>query len=454
MPRSCLAIILAAGDSSRMKSSKSKVLHEIGGLPIISHIVGTAGIAGVDHVSLVVGRDADKVQDVAAKTGIKVNAYLQEERLGTAHAVLQARAQIEQGYDDILALVGDAPLIKPDVLDALRKALAEGADVAVAGFEADDPFGYGRMIVKDGKLIAIVEEKEATDAQRDITFCNGGLIGINGRIALELLDAIGNDNVKGEYYLTDIVEICQNLGYTAVATSAPESDLMGCNTRAELAEIEAEWQKRKRHELMLCGVSMIDPGSVYLSYDTEIEPDVLIEPNVWIGPDVSIESGATIHAFSHIEGAKIGKNASIGPFARLRPGANLAERVKVGNFCEVKKANVGMGSKINHLTYVGDANIGSNTNIGAGTITCNYDGFNKHLTEIGDNSFIGSNSSLIAPVKIGNGAYVGTGTVTHKDVPDDALAIGRVDQQNIEGAGARINEKNRLLKEKKTKSQD
>lgn len=453
MPRSCLAIILAAGDSSRMKSSKSKVLHEIGGLPIISHIVSTAGIAGVDHVSLVVGRDADKVEDTAAKTGVPVSAHLQEERLGTAHAVLQARDQIEQGYDDILALVGDAPLIKPEVLDDLRNELANGADVVVAGFEADDPFGYGRMIVKDGKLAAIREEKEATNTEREITFCNGGLIGINGKVALELLDAIGNDNAKGEYYLTDIVEICQKSGRTAVATSAPESDLMGCNTRSELAKIEAEWQTRKREELMISGVSMLDPSTVYLSHDTEIESDVLIEPNVWFGPGVKVETGTTIHAFSHIEGAQIGKNASIGPFARLRPGTNLAERVKVGNFCEVKKADVGVGSKINHLTYVGDAIIGSNSNIGAGTITCNYDGFNKHLTEIGDNSFIGSNSSLIAPVKIGNGAYVGTGTVTNKEVPDNALAVARVEQVNIEGAGARINKKNRLLKEQKKKAQ-
>lgn len=453
MARSCLAIILAAGDSSRMKSSKSKVLHEIGGLPIISHIVSTAVIAGVDHVSLIVGRDADKVKSTAATAGVPVSANLQEERLGTAHAVLQARAQIEQGYDDVLALVGDAPLIKPDVLDALRKELANGADVVVAGFEADDPFGYGRMIVEDGKLIAIREEKEATDTEREITFCNGGLIGINGKVALELLDAIGNDNAKGEYYLTDIVEVCQNSGRMAVVTSAPESDLMGCNTRSELAEIEAEWQQRKREELMVSGVSMIDPSTVYLSHDTEIEPDVLIEPNVWFGPGVKIETGATIHAFSHIEGAQIGKNATIGPFARIRPGTNLADRVKVGNFCEVKKADVGEGTKINHLSYIGDAIIGSNNNIGAGTITCNYDGFNKHLTEIGNNSFIGSNSSLIAPVKIGNGAYVGTGTVTNKEVPDDALAIARVHQVNIEGAGARINKKNRLLKENKKKTQ-
>lgn len=451
MSRSCLAIILAAGDSSRMKSSKSKVLHSIGGLPIISHIVSTSAKADIDHVCLVLGRDAEKVKETASLTGVSVSAHLQKERLGTGHAVLQARDEIAKGYDDVLALVGDAPLIRQDVLDELRNGLAQGADVVVAGFEAVDPFGYGRMIVENGELVAIIEEKEASDAQRQITFCNGGLIAINGKIANELLDAIGNDNEKGEYYLTDIVEICQNLGKKAIAISAPESDLMGCNTRSELAELEAEWQSRKREELMLSGVTMIDPKSVFLSYDTEIAQDVLVEPNVWFGPNVRVGKDAQILAFSHIEGATIGQGAIIGPFARLRPGAELAEKVKVGNFCEVKKAKVGKGSKINHLSYIGDSIIGEGVNIGAGTITCNYDGYNKHLTEIGDNSFIGSNSSLIAPVKIGDGALVGSGTVVNQNVPDNSLAVTRVPQLNVAGGGKRILEKNAAIKTAKQK---
>lgn len=446
MPRSCLAIILAAGDSSRMKSSMSKVLHKVGGLPIISHIVSTAANANVDHVALIVGRDADKVRDVASQGGVTVSAFMQEERLGTAHAVLQARDELNKSYDDVLVLVGDAPFIGTKVLSSLRNELADGADVVVAGFEAADPFGYGRMIMENGQLTAIREEKDADLDEKKLTFCNGGLIAINGKIALELVEAIGNDNAKGEYYLTDIVEICRARGNDVRSIEAKESDLMACNTRSELAELEAEWQSRKREKLMLSGVSMIDPSSVYLSYDTEIEADVLIEPNVWFGPGVKVASGTTIHAFSHIEGANIGANASIGPFARLRPGADLSDKVKVGNFCEVKKARVGEGSKINHLSYIGDSEIGSGVNVGAGTITCNYDGINKHLTEIGDDSFIGSNSSLVAPVSIGKGALVGSGSVISKNVADNELAITRPDQNNIADGASRIRAKNEKIK--------
>lgn len=446
MSRSCLAVILAAGDSSRMKSSKSKVLHTIGGLPIISHIVNTATKADTDHVALIVGRDAEKVHAAASKSGASVSVHEQTERLGTAHAVLQARDEIAKGYDDVLALVGDAPLIGVDVLTELRQGLADGADIVVAGFEAADPFGYGRMIVKDGELIAIVEEKEASDAQKQITFCNGGLIAMNGKTALEMLELIGNDNIKGEYYLTDIVEVCQKMGKKSIAISAPEDDLMGCNTRSELSEIEAAWQSRKREEFMLSGVTMIDPTSVYLSYDTQIGKDTVLEPNVWIGPGVTIENDVQILAFSHIEGATIGTNAIIGPFARLRPGADLSENTKVGNFCEVKKAKVGKGSKINHLSYIGDAVIGEGVNIGAGTITCNYDGFNKHVTQIGDNSFIGSNSSLVAPLKIGAGALIGSGSVVTKDVGVDDLTLTRVAQENIQGLAVKIRSKNAALK--------
>jgi bifunctional UDP-N-acetylglucosamine pyrophosphorylase/glucosamine-1-phosphate N-acetyltransferase len=446
MSRSCLAVILAAGDSSRMKSSKSKVLHTIGGLPIISHIVNTATKAETDHVALIVGRDAEKVHIEASKSGASVSVHQQTERLGTAHAVLQARDEIAKGYDDVLALVGDAPLIGVDILNELRQGLADGADVVVAGFEAADPFGYGRMIVKDGALIAIVEEKETSDAQKQITFCNGGLIAMNGKTALEMLELIGNDNIKGEYYLTDIVEVCQKMGKKSIAITAPEADLMGCNTRSELSEIEAAWQSRKREELMLSGVTMIDPTSVYLSHDTAIGQDTVLEPNVWIGPGVTIENDVQILAFSHLEGATIGANAIIGPFARLRPGADLGQNTKVGNFCEVKKAKVGKGSKINHLSYIGDAFIGEGVNVGAGTITCNYDGFIKHVTQIGDNSFIGSNSSLVAPLKIGAGALIGSGTVVTKTVGIDDLAVTRVPQQNIKGLAVKIRNKNAALK--------
>ncbi len=270
---------------------------------------------------------------------------------------------------------------------------------------------------------------DATPEERAITWCNSGLMAIDGRKALALLDKIGNNNAKGEYYLTDIVEIARARGGKVVVVDAPETEVAGCNNRAELAVLERLWQDRRRHELMLSGVTMIAPETVFLSYDTEIAQDAVIEPNVFFGPRVTVGAGATIHSFSHIEGARIGADAEVGPFARLRPGANLLVHAKVGNFCEVKNSEIGEGAKVNHLTYIGDAFVGSRANIGAGTITCNYDGINKHVTRIGANSFIGSNSSLVAPVSIGDGAYIASGSVITEDVPDDALALGRARQE-------------------------
>ena len=433
MQRKSLAVILAAGDATRMKSSMSKVLHPVGNLPIITHVTATAKTAGIDRVALVVGRDAEKVTEAGAKAGVECTPVFQSERKGTGHAVLMARDVIEEGYDDVIVLYGDAPLIDPKSLSDALEARRNGADMVVLGFTAADPFGYGRMIVENGELVAIVEEKEATEEQKKIDFCNGGIITMSGGEAISLLEAIGNDNAKGEYYLTDVVSICRARGGKVIALEAPETDMMGCNTRAELAALEAEWQGRKRREVMLSGVTLSDPSTVYFSHDTEIGRDALIEPSVWFGPGVTVGEGAVIHAFSHLEGATVGAGATVGPFARLRPGADLGERSKVGNFCEVKKAEIGEGAKVNHLTYIGDATVGANANIGAGTITCNYDGVNKHLTEIGAGAFIGSNSSLVAPVKIGDGAYVGSGSVVTKSVEADALALSRVPQENYPG---------------------
>jgi bifunctional UDP-N-acetylglucosamine pyrophosphorylase/glucosamine-1-phosphate N-acetyltransferase len=429
MTRTCLAIILAAGDSTRMKSSMSKVLHPIAGRPMIAHVVEAISKADISTAALVVGRNADEVTAAASVAGIAVESFTQRERLGTGHAVLAARDAIAVGYDDVLVAYGDVPLITDGPLRAARQGLADGADIVVIGFHTDRPSGYGRLLVKDGELIAIREEKDATDAERTVTWCNSGLMAINGRKALELLGHIRNDNAKGEYYLTDLVEISRSLGGRAVAVDAPEAELTGCNNRAELAMIERLWQERRRHELMLSGVSMIAPETVFLAYDTVIGQDALIEPNVVFGPGATIESGAVIHAFSHIEGAHVSAGATVGPFARLRPGADLANGSKVGNFCEVKNAKVGEGAKVNHLTYIGDATIGAGTNIGAGTITCNYDGVNKHETHIGKDAFIGSNSSLVAPIKIGDGAYIASGSVITDDVPADALALGRARQE-------------------------
>lgn len=437
MERSCLAIVLAAGESTRMKSSMSKVLHPIAGRPMIAHVMDALAQASISSAALVLGRDAQAVEKAARRDDVEVSSFLQTERLGTAHAVLAAREAIVKGFDDILVVFGDTPLITAEPLKAARKGLAEGNDVVVIGFETDNPFGYGRLIVKDGALIAICEEKDASETERKITYCNGGLMAIDGRKALSLLEKIGNANAKGEYYLTDIVEVAQANGGKAIAVEAPEVELMGCNNRAELAAIELVWQRRRRHELMLSGVSMIAPETVFLAYDTAIAQDVLIEPNVVFGPGVTIESGAVIHAFSHLEGAAVGKDATVGPYARLRPGANLGPEAKVGNFCEIKKAEIGAGAKVNHLTYIGDAFVGENTNIGAGTITCNYDGVNKHITNIGANAFIGSNSALVAPVSIGDGALVASGSVITEDVPAEAVAFGRA-QQTVKPGRAKL----------------
>jgi bifunctional UDP-N-acetylglucosamine pyrophosphorylase/glucosamine-1-phosphate N-acetyltransferase len=446
MTRTCLAVVLAAGDSTRMKSSMSKVLHPVGGRPMIAHVMASIAASGVSDVALVLGRDADKVETAASIAGLSVESVLQRERLGTGHAVLMARDAIARGYDEILVAYGDVPLITAAPLKAAREALASGADVAVIGFHTSNPTGYGRLLVENGELIAIREEKDATDAERAVTWCNSGLMAIDGKKALDLLSRIGNKNAKGEYYLTDLVEIARSLGGKAVAVDAPESELTGCNNRAELAFIERLWQERRRHELMVSGVTMIAPETVFLSHDTVIGQDALIEPNVVFGPGVTVEGGAVIHAFSHLEGAHVAAGATVGPFARLRPGANLAEGSKVGNFCEVKKAEIGRGAKVNHLTYIGDAVVGAETNIGAGTITCNYDGVNKHETHIGAGAFIGSNSSLVAPVSIGDGALIASGSVITENVPADALALGRARQEVKPGRAAVIRERNLAIK--------
>lgn len=446
MIRSCLAVILAAGESTRMKSSMSKVLHPVAGLPMIAHVMNAIASSGITDVALVVGRDTEKVVKAGSIAGVNVSPFLQTERLGTGHAVLAAREAIALGYDDVLVAYGDVPLITSEPLMAAREALANGHDVAVIGFHTANPTGYGRLLVKDGELVAIREERDANEAERAVTWCNSGLMAINGRRALDLLTRIGNANAKGEYYLTDIVEIARALGGRTVAVDAPEEQLTGCNNRAELAVLERLWQERRRQELMVAGVSMIAPETVFLSHDTQIAQDALIEPNVVFGPGVTVEGGAVIHAFSHLEGAHVASGATVGPFARLRPGANLATGSKVGNFCEVKKAEIGEGAKVNHLTYIGDAFIGAHANIGAGTITCNYDGVNKHVTRIGEGAFIGSNSALVAPVTVGDGAFVASGSVITEDVPADALALGRARQEIKPERAKAIRARNEAIK--------
>jgi bifunctional UDP-N-acetylglucosamine pyrophosphorylase/glucosamine-1-phosphate N-acetyltransferase len=442
-----LAVVLAAGESTRMKSSKSKVLHTIGNLPMISHVISALEKTGVSEVALVVGRDADPVISAARSGKLNVTAFEQKERLGTGHAVLAAGEAIAKGYDQIIVAYGDAPLIEPGPLGEALEKVRAGFDAAVIGFETDKPTGYGRLLERDGELIAIREEKDATSEERKVTFCNSGLLAIDGAKALDLLGKITNNNVKAEYYLTDIIEVLRAAGGKAATVEAPADTVAGCNNRAELAELEAIWQRRKRHELMVAGVTMIAPETVFLSFDTDIAQDVTIEPNVIFGPGVRIDTGAVIHAFSHLEGAHVASGANVGPFARLRPGANLHANAKVGNFVEIKKAEIGEGAKVSHLTYIGDATVGQNTNIGAGTVTCNYDGFNKFDTVIGADAFIGSNTLLVAPVKVGRGALTASGSVITDDVPDDAAAFGRARQINKEGYGAKIAARNKAIKE-------
>ncbi|MBX8811400.1 bifunctional UDP-N-acetylglucosamine diphosphorylase/glucosamine-1-phosphate N-acetyltransferase GlmU [Ochrobactrum sp. MR34] len=450
--RSCLTIILAAGEGTRMKSSMSKVLHEIAGLPLVGHVV--KAVQGADDgadLAVVVGRGAADVQKAVGKISDKARFYEQTERLGTAHAVLAAREALAESHDDVLVVFGDTPLIEETSLRAARNKLAEGADIVVMGFRSENPTGYGRLVEENGKLIAIVEEKDATDEQRKITFCNGGLMALNGKYALQLISAVKNDNSKGEYYLTDVVKLAHAQGLNVIAIDVPVENVIGINNRAELAEAEALWQARKRRDVMLSGVTLIAPETVFFAHDTLVEADVLIEPNVFFGPKVTVESGAVIHAFSHIEGAHIGANTSVGPFARLRPGAKLAEKAKVGNFCEVKNADIGAGAKVNHLSYIGDATVGAETNIGAGVITCNYDGYNKFKTTIGSNAFVGSNSALVAPLTIGNGVYVASGSVITDEVPENALALGRARQVNKEGRAEVLREKYKAIKASKNK---
>jgi bifunctional UDP-N-acetylglucosamine pyrophosphorylase / glucosamine-1-phosphate N-acetyltransferase len=434
-----------------MKSALMKVLHPVGGLPMVAHVARAAKSAGGTDIALVVGRDAENVEAAVRPFATEVSVHLQTERLGTGHAVLAARSAIAKGYDDVLVMFGDTPLVDGEALKTARARLAEGADIVVMGFRAVDPTGYGRLIERDGTLLAIREHKDASKEERQIDFCNGGLMAVAGRDALSMLDEITNNNAKGEYYLTDIVEIAQSRGKRVVAMEVEASSVLGVNTRVELAQAESLFQAKARRHFMLSGVSMISPETVWLSWDTEIGEETVLEPNVWFGPGVKVASNVVIHAFSHLEGAIIASGAQIGPYARLRPGADLAEGAKAGNFVEIKNAKIGEGAKVNHLTYIGDAIVGARANIGAGTITCNYDGYNKHLTQIGAGAFIGSNSALVAPVKIGENALIAAGSVITLEVPEDAIGFARARQQNKLGLAAMVRARNKAIKDAKRK---
>ncbi len=432
--RQALAVILAAGEGTRLKSRIPKVLHKVAGRTLLAHVLTAVRDADIENVAVVIGPDREDVAAEVRRVFPAASIHIQTERLGTAHAVLAAREALADDHDDVLVLFADTPLIESATLRHLRTALGGGNAVVALGFEARDPTGYGRLVRDlDGSLLAIREHKDASTDERRLTLCNAGLMALSGRQAMPILEAIGNDNAQKEFYLPDAVAVARNSNLPAGTILASEEEVMGINDRVQLAEAEAVMQKRLREQAMRNGATLVAPETVFLSADTQIGRDVLIEPHVVFGPGVVVEEGAVIHSFSHLEGARVGKGASVGPFARLRPGAKLEEGAKVGNFVEIKAAEIGRGAKINHLSYIGDASVGAASNVGAGTITCNYDGYGKHRTEIGANAFIGTNSSLVAPVKIGAGAYIGSGSVITNDVAPDALALGRGRQ--VEKAG-------------------
>ena len=431
--RTSLAIVLAAGEGTRMRSSRPKVLHAVAGRSLLAHVLAALRAAGAKRVAVVVGPNHEAVASEARVQIPEAEIFVQNERRGTAHAVLAARAAIERGADDVLVVFGDTPLIVPRTLEKLRAAVAGGAAVAVLGFRPVDPAGYGRLMTDGPELLRIVEQADANESERAIALCNGGLMSFAGATALAILGKIGCDNSKREFYLTDAVAIARAMNLRAVVREVTEDEVSGINTKAQLAAAEGIIQQRLRQAALEAGVTLVAPETVHLAADTRLGRDVTVEPYVVFGPGVVVEDGATIRSFSHLAGAHVGRDAVVGPFARLRPGAELERDVHIGNFVEVKEALIEAGAKANHLAYIGDARVGAGANVGAGTITCNYDGEAKHRTDIGKGAFIGSNSALVAPVKIGDGAYIGSGSVITHDVPADSLALGRGRQIVKEG---------------------
>ena len=438
-------IILAAGKGTRMQSDLPKVLHKIAGAPLLVHAMKAGASLEPEKTVIVAGHGADQVEAAAQDWSDDIDVVLQREQLGTAHAVLQAREALADFEGDAIVLYGDTPFIQPETLDAMLTARAEH-DVVVLGFEAADSGRYGRLVMDGDVLNAIVEFKDATDAERAITLCNSGVISAKADVLFDLIDSVSNENASGEYYLTDIIGIARSKGLSATVVHCDEAETMGINSRPELAVAEVAFQTRARADALENGVTMHAPDTVYFSHDTYIGSDTVIEPNVVFAVGVTVENNATIRAFSHLEGCHVSRESVVGPYARLRPGAELSEGVKIGNFVEIKNASIDAGAKVNHLSYIGDAQIGEKSNVGAGTITCNYDGVFKHRTTIGKNVFVGSNTMLVAPVTLGDDSMTATGTIVTKNVPEGDLAVGRARQENKPGFARRMFEK---LKSKK-----
>jgi bifunctional UDP-N-acetylglucosamine pyrophosphorylase/glucosamine-1-phosphate N-acetyltransferase len=435
-------VILAAGQGTRMRSDTHKVLHPIASRPLLLHLLDRVDGIGASRRVVVVGKGRDQVERALNRQDVTI-AH-QAEQKGTGHAVLQAKEAL-RGYEGpVLVLYADTPFVEPRTLERMLERLDGdgGPGVVVLASTPEDPLKYGRIILGEGDRIAkMVEYKDATEEERAVRLCNSGMMAVRAGDLFRWLGQVRNDNAAGEYYLPDIVNIAAAEGREAVVIEGDPYETAGVNSRAELAHLELEWQRRRREQALQEGATLIDPESVWFAYDTRLGRDVTVEPHVVFGPGVQVADGATIKAFSHIEGASIGSCAAIGPFARIRPGTTLGEHTKVGNFVELKKAAVGSGAKVNHLSYVGDADVGLSANIGAGTITCNYDGFGKYRTSIGAGAFIGSNTSLVAPVRVGEGAIVGAGSVITSDVEADSLAIERSQQKGIAGWARRFRER-------------
>jgi bifunctional UDP-N-acetylglucosamine pyrophosphorylase/glucosamine-1-phosphate N-acetyltransferase len=435
-------VILAAGQGTRMRSDTHKVLHPIASRPLLLHLLDRVDALGAEKRVVVVGKGREQVE--AAIAGRDVSVAVQAEQKGTGHAVQQAEEALS-GYDGpVIVLYGDTPFVETATLRRMLDRLDGdgGPGVVVLASSPADPLKYGRIILGSGDRIAkMVEYKDASEEERAVRLCNSGMMAVRAKDLFRWLARVGNDNAAGEYYLPDIVNIASSEGREAVVIEGDPYETAGVNSRAELAHLELEWQRRRREQVLDEGATLIDPESVWFAYDTKLGRDVTVEPHVVFGPGVLVADGATIHAFSHIEGATIGAKASIGPFARIRPGTRLAEKTKVGNFVELKKAEIGEGAKVNHLSYVGDASVGARANIGAGTITCNYDGFGKYKTVIGEGAFIGSNTALVAPVIVGDGAIVGAGSVITRNVEADSLAVERNEQKGISGWARRFRER-------------
>jgi len=451
MPKSApiAVVILAAGKGTRMRSDLPKVLHKAAGRTLLSHVLHSAAKAKPQRTVIISGPQMPEVGMEAQQVTPGAVIAIQEKRQGTAHAVGIAKEGLKGFEGTVLVLYGDVPLIRTETITALADAVSEESPLAVLGFRAANPTGYGRFIQnRAGKLIAIREELDTTVDERRIDLCNSGFIAIKANLLWELLPKIGNDNAKHEYYLTDLVGFTVAEGRQVALAECPESEVHGVNTRAQLAQIESLLQARYRQSAMDNGATLIDPASVFFSADTEIGKDVTIEPHVVVGPNVKIGDNVEILAFSHIEGAAISDGVRVGPFARLRPGAEIGRNAHIGNYVEIKKAKIGEGAKVNHLTYIGDARVGARSNIGAGTITCNYDGFEKHQTEIGADVFVGSNTALVAPVKVGDGANIAAGSVITQNVPSDALAIARGQQAVKPGWAKKYRELKKAKKQK------